>query len=247
VRLLPKEEARTWGGRPGFILHFSDPSEDVRRLVAQALAPPPAAPTPDPELAQLLSRALACSQDPYSLLALHPHADFSDVLQRVAQAQRRLEPFWHRSLPPEQRQSLEMLRDRLEAARRTLGEPLARARFDASRGNFRGVARCLATGMAPSAVDRLRQAFLTTRPDAEARARALFDEGIVLEAQRVLDAALKRYTEALTVDPLNVVVHRYYNSLAQRLRAVSEATSAGRLTGTFPAIALQGNGVTRPG
>ena len=247
VRLLPKEEARTWGGRPGFILHFSDPSEDVRRLVAQALAPPPAAPTPDPELAQLLSRALACSQDPYSLLALHPHADFADVLQRVAQAQRRLEPFWHRSLPPEQRQSLETLRDRLEAARRTLGEPLARARFDASRGNFRGVARCLATGMAPSAVERLRQAFLVTRPDAEARARALFDEGIVLEAQRVLDAALKRYTEALTVDPLNVVVHRYYHSLAQRLRAASEATSAGRLTGTFPAIALQGNGVTRPG
>jgi hypothetical protein len=247
VRLLPAEEARTWGGRQGFILHFSDPSEDVRRLVAQALAPPPPAPTPDPELAQLLSRALACSQDPYSLLAIHPHSDFADVLQRVAQAQRRLEPFWHRPLPPEQRQSLEMLRDRLEAARRTLGEPLARARYDASRGNFRGVARCLAAGMAPSAVDRLRQAFLATRPDAEARARALFDEGIVLEAQRVLDAALKRYTEALTVDPLNVVVHRYYHSLAQRLRVANTAPAPTRLTSTFPAIALKGDGAPRSG
>jgi serine/threonine protein kinase len=247
VRLLPAEEARTWGGRPGFIVHFSEPSEDVRRLVAQALAPPPAAPTPDPELAQLLSRALASAQDPYSLLAIHPHSDFGDVLQRVAQAQRRLEPFWHRPLPPEQRQSLELLRDRLEAARRTLGEPLARARFDASRGNFRGVARCLAAGMPPSAVDRLRQAFLATRPDAEARARTLFDEGIVLEAQRVLDAALARYAEALTVDPLNVSLHRYYHSLAQRLRAASGAGGATRPTGTFPAIALKSDGATRPG
>jgi serine/threonine-protein kinase len=224
VRLLPGEEARSWGGRQGFILHFSEPSEDVRRLVAQALAPPPPEPTPDPELAQLLSRAAASSQDPYTLLAIHPHSDFAEVLQRVTQAHRRLEPFWHRPLPTEQRKALESLRDRLEMARRTLGEPLARARFDASRGNFRGVARCLVAGVSPSAVERLRQAFLATRPGAEARSRSLFDEGIVLEAQQVLDAALARYTEALTVDPLNLLVHRYYHSLAQRLRtATAEA------------------------
>ncbi|MFY0528427.1 serine/threonine-protein kinase [Archangium gephyra] len=50
VRLLPAEEARTWGGRQGYILHFSEPSDDVRRLIAQALAPPPAEPLPDTEL-----------------------------------------------------------------------------------------------------------------------------------------------------------------------------------------------------
>ena len=220
VRLLPAEEARTWGGRQGFIVHFVDPSEDVRRLITQALTPP-VEPTPDPELAQLLSRAAACSQDPYTLLAVHPHADFAEVVQRVAQAHRRLEPFWQRPLPPEQRQALESLRDKVEIARKTLGEPVARARFDATRGNFRGVARCIAAGMSSSAVARLRQAFLATRPEAEARARALFDQGIVLEAQRVLDAALARYAEALAVDPLNLSLHRYYHSLAQRMRAAS--------------------------
>ncbi|HYO59924.1 serine/threonine-protein kinase [Archangium sp.] len=223
VRLLPAEEARTWGGRQGYILHFSEPSEDVRRLIDQALAPPPAEPTPDAELAQLLSRAAGCSQDPYTLLAVHPHADFAEVLRRVAQAESRLEPFWQRPLPAAQRQALEALRAKLDMARKTLCEPLARARFDASRGNFRGVARCLAAGMPPSAVARLRQAFLATRPDAEARARAFFDEGIVLEAQNVLDAALARYSEALRVDPLNVSLHRYYHSLAQRLRGAGEA------------------------
>ncbi|MGZ3457963.1 MAG: serine/threonine-protein kinase, partial [Archangium sp.] len=81
VRLLPAEEARTWGGRQGYILHFSEPSEDVHRLIAQALAPPPAEPAPDAELAQLLSRAAACSQDPYTLLAVHPHSDFAEVVR----------------------------------------------------------------------------------------------------------------------------------------------------------------------
>ncbi|WNG20916.1 protein kinase [Cystobacter fuscus] len=219
VRLLPAEEARTWGGRQGFILQFSEPSEDVRRLIAQALAPPPPETPLDAELAQILARASACGQDPYSLLSIPPHADFSEVMRRLALAERRLAPFWHRPLPAEQRQALEALHGRLEAARRTLGDPLARARFDASRGNFHGVAHCLAAGVPHASVNRLRQAFLAARPDAEARARELFDGGVVLEAQHVLDGALARYTEALRVDPLNVGIHRYYHALARRMHS----------------------------
>ncbi|MFY0581369.1 protein kinase domain-containing protein [Cystobacter fuscus] len=219
VRLLPAEEARTWGGRQGFILQFSEPSEDVRRLIAQALAPPPPETPPDPELARILTLASACGQDPYSLLSIPPHADFAEVTRRLSLAERRLAPFWHRPLPAEQRQALEALHGRLEAARRTLGDPLARARFDASRGNFHGVAHCLAAGVPHASVNRLRQAFLAARPDAEARARELFDGGVVLEAQHVLDGALARYTEALRVDPLNVGIHRYYHALAGRVLA----------------------------
>ncbi|MET0403282.1 MAG: serine/threonine protein kinase, partial [Cystobacter sp.] len=230
VRLLPAEEARTWGGRQGFIVQFSEPSEDVSRLIAQALTPPPAETPPDRELAQLLTRAQACGQDPYSLLSIHPHADFSEVLRRVALAERRLEPFWHRPLPVEQRRALEALHARLDVARRTLGEPLARARFDASRGNFRGVAHCLAAGVPPSSVNRLRQAFLAARPQAEERARTLFDSGILLEAQHLLDGALARYTEALRVDPLNVSLHRYYHSLARRVLSTQPQAGSGAFT-----------------
>ena len=226
VRLLPAEEARTWGGRQGYILQFSEPSEDMRRMIAQALAPPPAEPSLDSELAQLLSRAATCGQDPYSLLALHPHADFAEVLRRVALAERRLEPFWQRPLPTEQRQALESLQGRLELARKTLGDPLARARFDASRGNFHGVARCLSAGVPAPAVSRLRQAFLATRPQVAPRAQALFDKGVVLEAQNVLEAALERYTEALRMDPLNLALHRYYHSLARRMRTAGAPRDA---------------------
>ena len=233
VRLLPEQETRAWGGRQGYIVNFSEPGEDLRRMITQALAPPPSAPEPDAELAQVLSRAAGCGQDPYSLLAAHPHADFAEVLRRVAQAERRLEPFWHRPLPTEQRQALEALQGRLEVARRTLGEPLSRARFDASRGNFHGVARCLSAGVSPSSMSRLRQAFLAARPQAEPRARALFDKGVLLEAQNVLDEALSRYTEALRMDPLNIALHRYYHSLARKMRALPAA----RPTGNHVAVA----------
>src|SRR6218665_2681058 len=227
VRLLPTEEARTWGGRQGFILHFSEPSEDVRRLIAQALAPAPVEAAPDAELAQLLARATACRQDPYSLLAIHPNSDFAEVSRRVTLAERRLEPFRQRLLPDDQRRGLEALRNKLEMARRTLGEPVARARFDASRGNFRGVAHCLSAGISPTSVNRLRQAFLAARPQAEGRARVLFDKGVFLEARDVLDGALERYTEALRMDPLNVSLHRYYHSLARRIRESRSETPRG--------------------
>jgi serine/threonine-protein kinase len=217
VRLLPEAEARAWGSPPGFFLHFAQPFEEVRHLVSQALAEPPL----DLELAHLLARAAACYQDPYALLALHPHADFAEVLQRASMAERRLESFRQRPLPSEQRRALEELRLRVEVARRTLGDPLARAGFDATRGNFRGVARCIASGVPPESLELVRRAFLSARPPAEARARSLFDDGILLEAQGALDSALARYAQALSVDPLNVSFHRYYHSLQQRLQASS--------------------------
>jgi eukaryotic-like serine/threonine-protein kinase len=227
VRLRTPEEARVWGLGPGFLLLFAEPSEDIHGMVARAQAHA-AEPAPDAELARLLSRASSCAEDPYALLALPPHADFAEVLQRAALVERRLEPFAQRPLPLEQRQALEALRERLEAARRTLGVPLARAGFDALRGNFRGVARCLAAGVPPSELERLRQAFLSTRPATAARARELFDEAIMLEAQRVLDTALARYAEALSVDPLNVSLHRYYHSLMQRLRSTAATEPVAR-------------------
>jgi serine/threonine-protein kinase len=222
VRVMSLNEALADGQGSGFCLLFTEDSAEVRRLVEQAVAEP----APDADLAQLLARASLCSQDPYTLLSLQPHADFADVLQRATAAERRLEPFREKPLPEEQRKGLEELRLQLEVARRTLGDPLARAGFDATRGNFRGVARCLSAGISQDMLERLRQAFLSARPEAEDRARALFDEGILLEAQRVLDIALSRYAEALTVDPLNASMHRYYQSLQQRLQTVAVASAS---------------------
>lgn len=221
VRHVAGEEARTWLGGTGFYVAFAEPLEDVRRLVAQALAGVPEEGA-DPELARLLARVLPCSRNPYRLLALPAEADFAAVHEGARRAERRLSAFLSRPLPPGQRQSLQELLGRVQAARRTLGEPLQRLGFDAAHGNLQGVARCLEAGVPEEALERLRHAFLSTRPGLEVRARGLAEEALLLEAQGERQAALARYAQALALDPLNRSLHESQRRLQRRLRS-SEA------------------------
>ncbi|MFP2931153.1 serine/threonine protein kinase, partial [Pyxidicoccus sp. 3LG] len=163
-------------------------------------------------------------KDPYSLLGAQPHVDFDEVRRRASAALRRLEGFRQRRLPVEQRRALDSLRQRVEAARRTLGEPLHRAGFDAVRGNLAGLSRCVEAGLTDEAVEPLRRAFLAARPEAEARARTLFTQGHALEVQRAMRAALSRYAEALALDPLNVSWLRHYQTLRQESWGVAPET-----------------------
>lgn len=218
VRHVAGEEARTWLGGTGFYVAFAEPLEDVRRLVAQALVGAPEEGA-DPELALLLARALPCSRNPYRLLALPSEADFTSVHKSAARAERRLSAFLSRPLPPGQRQSLQELLGKVQAARRTLGEPLQRLGFDAAHGNLQGVARCLEAGVPEEALERLRHAYLSTRLGTESRARALAGEALMMEAQGERQRALERYTQALALDPLNRSLHESYRRVRQRLRS----------------------------
>jgi serine/threonine-protein kinase len=170
------------------------------------------------ELAQLLSRTAALGNDPYVLLGLPPSASFDEVRQRSESALRRLEGFWKKALPTRQRRELESLRARVEAARRTLGEPLARVGFDALRNNAHGIARCIATGLTEKEVEPLRKAFLSARPGTEERAHAFFSQGRVMENQNALKLALDCYSQALALDPLNLSWQRHFWALQRRLR-----------------------------
>jgi hypothetical protein len=189
------------------------------RSLRDALSAAISEPAPDAELAQLLARTASLVQDPYALLGVAPSADFEEVHRRAEVAMKRLEGFRLRALPVAQHRELETLRSRVEAARRTLGHPLARVGFDALRGNLTGIARCLNAGLSEDEVAPLRQAFLSARPGVEARARALFTQGHALEAQHALASALERYAEALALDPLNVSWQRHYHALSLQMRA----------------------------
>jgi serine/threonine-protein kinase len=225
VRHVTQDEARLWNVDAGVFVQYAEPGEPLRQLLAQALAgdvrPRAAEPRSDGELARLLSRAATVASDPYSLLGAPPDVDFDEVRRRASAALRRLDAFRQRTLPAEQRRALESLCQRVEAARRTLGEPLHRAGFDAVRGNLAGLARCMAAGLSEEAVEPLRRAFLAARPTAEARARTLFTQGHALEVQRALRDALARYAEALALDPLNVSWRRHYEALRQRAHGVA--------------------------
>lgn len=185
-----------------------------------------AEPQPDPELAQLLTRTAALGKDPYVFLGLPPSASFDEVRQRSEAALRRLESFWHRPLPSSQRKELERLRARVEAARRTLGDPLTRAGFDATRGNAHGIARCIAAGLSEEAVAPIRRVFLEARPGTEAQARSFFIQARSLEAQNALNPALDCYSKALALDPLNLVGQRHYWALQRRMRPMTTSLPA---------------------
>jgi serine/threonine-protein kinase len=227
VRHVSVDEARAWGICPGFFVHFDEPSDELLALISQARTGP-AEPPADPELAQLLSRTAVLGNDPYILFGLPPSASFEEVRQRADSALRRLEGFWRKSLPTRQRRELESLRARVEAARRTLGEPLARVGFDALRNNAHGIARCIATGLTEREVEPLRQAFLSARPGTEERARSFFSQGRMLETQNALKLALECYGQALALDPLNLSWQRHFWALQRRLRPA---------TTTVPAVA----------
>jgi hypothetical protein len=225
VRHVSRDEALAWGVPAGFFVQFAEPSEDLRALVAQARANP-VEPPPDAELAQLLTRISALGSDPYVLLGLPPSASFDEVRQRADSALRRLDFFRSRPLPMAQRRELEVLRARVESARRTLGEPLARVGYDAQRGNAHGIARCIAAGLSGEAVEPLRRAFFSANPGAEARSRALFIQGQTLEHQHALRSAIECYGQALALDPLNLAGQRHYWALQRRLRPMTTSLPA---------------------
>ncbi|MCK8498664.1 protein kinase domain-containing protein [Myxococcus fulvus] len=217
VRHVTREEARAWNGESG--LHVQFAGEAARELLAHALGlgsgprALEAEPVPDAELARVLSRAAVVEKDPYALLGALPHEDFEAVRRRATSALRRLNLFRQRTLPLGQRQALEALLRRVEAAGRMLGDAVSRAGYDATRGNLAGVARCLDAGLADEQAEVMRGAFLAARPLAESRARALFTQGHSLEVRGQHDAALERYAEALALDPLNASWLRHYQVL----------------------------------
>ncbi|WP_338863539.1 protein kinase domain-containing protein [Myxococcus stipitatus] len=229
VRHVTSDEARTWGGASGLYVQFA--GESARELLAHALGvgltqdARDAEPVPDSELAWLLARSAGVEKDPYALLGALPHEDFEQVRRRAFSTLRHLSQFRQRALPVGQRQALEALVRRVDAARRALGEPSSRAGLDAARGNLAGVVRCLDAGLSHAHAESLRQTFLAARPLAETRARALFTQGHALEARQSWDAALAHYAEALVLDPLNVSWLRHYQSLRGRARP-SVAVSA---------------------
>jgi serine/threonine protein kinase len=225
VRHVSQDEAQAWGVSAGFFLHFSERSAALSALIDQVHGST-REPPPDPELAQLLARTAALGKDPYAFLGLAPSASFDEVRQRSETAMRRVEVFWQRPLPSSQRRELEMLRARVEAARRTLVDPLTRASFDATQGNTYGIARCIAAGLSEDMVEPVRRAFLDARPGTEALARSLFIQARSLEAQHSLKSALDCYTQALALDPLNLTGQRYYWALQRRMRPMTTSLPA---------------------
>lgn len=164
---------------------------------------------------RLLARFLELSErDHYSFLSIPEDADSDQVKDGCARVEQELlalrDQVW-----PAQRPQVVALLGRLERARRVLDDLEARAAYDARRGNHRGVARCMAAGLAPARVDKLRQDYIRRSPELVDRARKLAQEAQEHAENGGVERAALVFSQALALDPLSRELQRRLEELLQ--------------------------------
>jgi hypothetical protein len=170
-------------------------------------------PTAEPRLSHYRKRI---NGDHYVLFALEPDAEFSDIRQRAREAQRELEALKARRLSTQQMAQVLTALDKLQKAADVLGHAPKRIVYDANRGNFRGVARCIAAGLTVTELEQFRKAFLATHTGAEGSAQLHATTGGAWESHGQVGMAADEFERALAIDPLNLTFQQRYWALKRR-------------------------------
>ena len=223
VRHVPPEQAKAWGMAPGFGVQFLDLTPQLREAIArltQGLAiaskqPVASATSIETMMAKWRDRL---NGDHYVVLGAPPDADLADIRTKAQEALTELKAHRDRSMDTGQRAQLETAMARVQMAIDVLGVPGPRARFDANRGNYRGISRCIMGGLGPLDLERLRQEHLTQNPSAAGAAHVKFLASKGYEANGQLKQALDASEAALQLDPLNLQLHQRHATLAKRFR-----------------------------
>ena len=226
VHHVTPEQAEQWKMSPGYGVQFEALSPEQRQRLEDAHHGRRPAETPsgvsrrpdDPEAAQLLQRFTGeRSADSYALLSISKAAPFDAIRDRVRDAQRVLDRVEARPLSLAQKKLLEEARARLEMAGGCLGDPLNRLDYDAERGNFEGIARCINAGVTVTDLDAARKEFMYRHPGAGMKSQASIATAEACEARGAITQALDAYAEALRADPLNLAAQQRYWALRRRL------------------------------
>lgn len=225
VRHVTVQQAQAWRMSPGFAVQFRGLTPALRSavdriiqglpLVEVAKAATPADDNLGAALLDVYRRRI--SGDHYILLGAAQDAECSDLRSRLRQALLEVEQVSARELLPQQRAQIQSIRERLQAAQSALGTPASRAQYDASRGNFRGVARCLAAGLSIEQLADLRRRYLADRPRNETAASLEMVRANALAANGEPNGALKAMENALVHDPLSLELHQKYWSFKRNL------------------------------
>ena len=223
VRHVPADQARAWGMSAGFGVQFLDvtPSlkEDLHRLVQglpvqpKSLAPRTGAPSIEAVLTRYRERV---NGDHYIVLALQPTSELELVRTRAAEAMAELSELMRKTVVPTEVAQLDAALSRVKLARDTLSTPMARARYDANRGNWRGVAQCILGGLGPLDLERLRQEFLLMHPTAAGSAHVKFLASRGFEQKGQFKEALDAMESALQLDPLKLDLHQRHAQLKKQ-------------------------------
>lgn len=226
VRHVPADQAKAWGMAPGFGVQFHDVTPQLRDTINRLVQGLPL--QPRPTASGVLSRSVEAALekyrdrmqgDHYVMLGLTPDAPLDTVRSAATDAEAQLSELKRKTSKPEELAQLDAALTRVRAARDALATALHRARYDSNRGNWRGIARCIAGGLGPLDLERLRQEFLNAHPTASGSAHVKFLASKGYEQKNQLKEAQDACENALQLDPLNLQLHQRHAMLASRLKA----------------------------
>lgn len=227
VRHVTTEQAKAWGMSAGFGVQFVDLTPVLRETVTRLIQGLPVSQMPkatisasdDPEVEKVLERfRQRINGDHYVLVGVATDAESSEIRTRARDAIQELERAAQLPLSVNQRSQLEAAISRVKGAAEVLGNPMHRAEFDANRGNFRGVMRCLQAGLTVVDLERLRTAHLAANPNASGGAYVKLLAANVYEGKGQLREAIDAVEAALQLDPLNLTCHQRRLQLLKKLR-----------------------------
>jgi len=226
VRHVTPDQATAWGMQPGFgvqLIGLTPAQKDVvdqlvRGLPLSTVTPAPRNTTDDPLARKVLEQwHKRINGDHYVVLALHDDADFADIRARGRELKRELEGLKARSLSDAQLAMVESSLKRVQQALDVVGHALARLEYDGNRGNYRGVARCIAAGLTVTEMEKVRERVLSSHAGAESSAHLRFVSGNAFENAGDLPQALSNFEQALRFDPLNLKLQQRYWALKRKL------------------------------
>ena len=227
VRHVTAEQAKAWGMSGGFGVQFVDLTPVLRDTVTRLIQGLPVSQMPkatvsasdDPETEKVLEHfRQRINGDHYVLIGVSTDAESSEVRTRAREAIHELERAGQATISSNQRSQLEAAIQRVKAAADVLGNPMHRAEFDANRGNFRGVMRCLQAGLTVVDLERLRTSHLAANPNASGGAYVKLLAANVYETKGQLREAVDAVEAALHLDPLNLTCHQRRIQLLKKLR-----------------------------
>jgi hypothetical protein len=224
VRHVNREDSAAWRLPVGYAVQFLELTPALRQAIGRLLmselpAPPPPSAV-DPELKRLLGGHWD-SDDWYTLLGIEKDAELSCARRVGREGRARLEQARRDGLPGNLRALLQPALERVTLASLVLGDPLRRAEYDADRGNYRGVARCIAAGLTVSQLESCRKRHQAAHPAAGRDARACVTRARALEAARKYEEASSSFKHALCLDPLDLELHLIYAAFKSRRQSAA--------------------------
>jgi serine/threonine-protein kinase len=209
VRHVSPAEAVQWKMAPGFAVQLTELTPERRAALADLTEATragarPAAAVPAASADRLRELEGRPAATHYGLLGLPPDAEFGEVRRTARELRAELEGIRARPQGSDQHARATALLARLDAAQHALSVPSERLFYDAQRGNYLGVARCVAAGIPQAVIEARRREYLQRHPGKEKEAQAHLARAQVARKLKNTAAAIGSFQAALAADPLDL-------------------------------------------